>query len=249
MLNSRYSAQKKHDDIEKMLFDGAMKLFEKGQGGSGADLSKLYLENLESADLKPTEDFMQKIVRMHTSIPAHLPDKEGFLAQALKWSIDKSNPSGHPRLHQLLAYEFWKAKRYPESRHHFLYSTDGSGCGHMLAEFHSKRGFVREMDLFIVGTVLQYLCLKKHIVAAIALKAYTDSHPDIRKGPPYKHPLMNFVWLLLLAIEHKQTVTAFSTLVDRYKPSLLRQIFLSIFCGKKRLNTDLFTGTQRSWNI
>ena len=29
-----------------MLYEGAVKLFDKDQGGSGADLSKLYLENL-----------------------------------------------------------------------------------------------------------------------------------------------------------------------------------------------------------
>ena len=95
----------------------------------------------------------------------------------------------------------------------------------MLAEFHCERGFLREVDLFIAGTVLQFLCLRKHVPAAVALKAYADNHPtnlELRKGPPYKHPLLNFVWLLLLAIEHKQSVTAFTTLIEKYKPSLKR---------------------------
>jgi len=231
-LYYRYTAQKKHDEIEKLLYEGALKLFAKDQGGSGADLSKLYLENLEAGDetKKASEEIMQKVVRLYSSIPPNLPDKDLFLSQALKWSTDKQNPSGNPRLHQLLAYQFWKVKRYPESRHHFLYSLDGSGCGHMLAEFHCERGFVREIDLFIVGTVLQYLCLRKHIAAAVALKAYAEKHPSLiskggkggGSGPPYKHPLMNFVWLLLLAIEHKQSVTAFTTLIEKYKPSLKR---------------------------
>jgi len=221
-LYFRYSGQKKHEEIEKMLYDGALKLFDKEQGGSGSDLSKLYLENLVAGETKPSDEIMHKVVRLYSSIPTNLPDKDVFLSQALKWSTDKSNPSGNPRLHQLLAYEFWKVKRYPESRHHFLYSLDGSGCGHMLAEFHSERGYVREVDLFIVGTVLQYLCLRKHIAAAVALKAYSESHPSLGKGPPYKHPLINFVWLLLLAIEHKQSVAAFTTLIEKYKPSLKR---------------------------
>jgi hypothetical protein len=54
------------------------------------------------------------------------------------------------------------------------------------------------------------------------LKAYTECHPSILRGPPYKHPLLNFVWLLLLAIEHRQSVTAFSILIEKYKPALLR---------------------------
>jgi len=230
----RYTAQKKYGEIESMLYDGAMKLFAKDQGGSGADLSKLYLDNLVSMQSESAssdqegkeEERMQRVVKLYTSIPASLPDKDNFLGQAVKWSSDKHNPSGHPRLHQLLAYEFWKLKKYPESRHHFLYSSDGSGCGHMLADFHHERGLLREIDLFIVGTVLQYLCLKKHIAAAVALHAYAQKHPSLAASksgnPPFKHPLMNFVWLLLLAIEHKQSVTAFTTLTEKYMPSIKR---------------------------
>lgn len=76
--------------------------------------------------------------------------------------------------------------------------------------------------MFITNTVLQYLVLKKHIVAALALKTYTENHPEIHRGPPFKHPLLNFIWLLLLAIEQKETIAAFSTLVEHYKPSLMR---------------------------
>ena len=79
--------------------------------------------------------------------------------------------------------------------------------------------------VIIVGTVLQMLCLRKHLVAAVTLKSYTESHPSLqgeKKGPPYKHPLLNFVWLLLLAIEHKQSVTAYTILVEKYTPSLKR---------------------------
>jgi len=239
-LYYRYTAQKKYGEIESMLYEGAVKLFDKDQGGSGADLSKLYLENLTTAESEgaveasdatrsdQSEQRMRRVVTLFASIPSSLPDKDVFLSQAIKWSSDKRDyPSGHPRLHQLLAYEFWKIKKYPESRHHFLYSFDGRGCGQMLADFHHERGFVREIDLFIVGTVLQYLTLKKHIAAAVALQSYAHKHPKISssKGggnPPFKHPLMNFVWLLLLAIEHKQSVAAFTTLIEKYKPSLRR---------------------------
>ena len=224
-LYYRYSAQNKWLELENMLYDGAVKLFNHNQGGSGADLSKLYLEILEKAEFKPTEEIMKRVGKLYQLTPSNLPDKDNFKAQALKWSlIDKQNPNGHPRLHQLFAYELWRSKKYAESRQHFLHSFDGSGCGIMLAEFHVANGFPREMDLFVVGTVLQMLCLRKHIVAAVTLKSYTDSHPSLRekKGPPYKHPLLNFVWLLLLAIQGKQSVAAYTVLVEKYTPSLKR---------------------------
>ena len=112
MADYRYTALKKHDELEKMLYEGALKLFGKDQQGSGADLSKLYLENLAAAEQEPSDEIMRKVVRLHSCIPIDLPDKDAFLSQALKWSTTKSHPSGHPRLHQLLAYEFWKVKRY-----------------------------------------------------------------------------------------------------------------------------------------
>ena len=112
--------------------------------------------------------------------------------------------------------------RYSESRQNFLHSCDGSGCGKMLIEFQTVRGFPSEVDIFIAGTVLQYLAIKKQIVAAWALKSYTENHPAISRGPPFKHPLLNFIWLLLLAIEQKETISAFSTLVEKYKPSIQR---------------------------
>ncbi len=62
-----------------------------------------------------------------------------------------------------------------------MHAYDGQGCGSMLVDFHTSRGYNREVDLFVVGTVLQLLCLKKHIVAAGTLKAYTEKHPSIRR--------------------------------------------------------------------
>ena len=71
----------------------------------------------------------------------------------------------------------------------------------MLVEFHQRRGFNSELDLFIAQTVLQYLCLKKLIEAANVFRTYTKSHPNIKCDPPFSHPLLNFLWLLLVSIK------------------------------------------------
>ena len=164
-----------------------------------------------------------------------------------------------PIMLQILVVNSIYVCRYSESRQNFLYSCDGSGCGKMLIEFHSSYGLPGEVDMFIVTTVLQYLVLRKQIVAAWTLKVYTENHPSINRqdycfcvkfnicaviycyhstvvflytydnnsflffrGPPFKHALLNFAWFLLLAIEQKESISAFSTLVELYKPSLQR---------------------------
>jgi hypothetical protein len=110
-----------------------------------------------------------------------VPERDSIVADSIKWSTPAGSRHGHPRMHQMFAYYLWQAKRYTEARHHFLYSSDGDGFGAMLADFHSERGVARELDLFITGTVLQLICLRKHIVAATALKAYAEKHPGIKK--------------------------------------------------------------------
>ena len=92
-LYYRYSAQSKWTELESMLFDGSVKLFNYEQGGSGVDLAKLYLEILEKAGMTPTEEIMKKVGKLYQLTPSNLPDKDNFKAQALKWSLaDKQYP-------------------------------------------------------------------------------------------------------------------------------------------------------------
>lgn len=76
-----------------------------------------------------------------------------------------------------------------------------SGCAGMLVEFHSLKGYPSEVDLFIAQAVLQYLCLQNKKTATVAFNNYTKHHPNIKTGPPYLLPLLNFIWFLLKAIE------------------------------------------------
>jgi hypothetical protein len=40
-----------------------------------------------------------------------------------------------------------------------------------------------------------------------AFSTYTSAHPRINRGPPFTHhPLLNFVWLLLLAINSSSSL-------------------------------------------
>ena len=149
--------------------------------------------------------------RLYQLIPCDNIDKPHYLTSGLKWSSSGS-PVGHPRLHQHIAYGLWQMRKYPEARQHFLQSSDGQGCGHMLVEFHQRRGFNSELDLFIAQTVLQYLCLKKLIEAANVFRTYTKSHPNIKCDPPFSHPLLNFLWLLLVSIKVSSLFSNFAVI-------------------------------------
>ena len=53
--------------------------------------------------------------------------------------------------------------RYPESRHHFLHSSDGAGFGRMMADFHVERGYARETgtEFKVLKNWLRYQNIKK----------------------------------------------------------------------------------------
>nr|CAD7411435.1 unnamed protein product [Timema poppensis] len=107
------------------------------------------------------------------------------------------------------------------ARHHFLYSTDGFGCASLLVEIHKMRGYAAEVDLFIAQAVLQYLCLQNMSTAQAAFHCYTSQHPNIKRGPPYILPLLNFIWFLLKAVESGKLNT-FKVLCEQYQPSIKR---------------------------
>jgi len=219
-LYFRYLGQQKYVELETMLFDGAVLLFSHKEVASGTDLAKLYVDTLNQAQASPEELHFERISKLYQLIPTDNVEKPVYLSTCLKWSNNDGNVVGHPRLHQHIAYMLWQAKQFTESRQHFLHSQDGKGCGHMLVEFHLARGYNSEIDLFIAQTVLQYLCLKKCLPAAAAFHAYTVEHPTLQsdQNPPYPaHPLLNFIWFLLLAIQTSQSLTIYTILCEKYK--------------------------------
>ena len=49
--------------------------------------------------------------RLFNYIPRESPDFDVFKACSIRWSSNQQYPSGHPRLHQLLAHNLWNLKR------------------------------------------------------------------------------------------------------------------------------------------
>jgi len=226
-LYFRYTSQGKFEVLEGMLYDGATTFFSHHQTASAVDLAKLYVELLTAQGVTPTEQHFERISKLYSLIPDENVDKPHYLASSLKWSNREGREGdrggvGHPRLHQHIAYNLWQDKQYRQSTQHFLHSCDGEGCGHMLVEYHSQKGFKSEADIFIARAVLQYLCMKKHLPAALAFHSYTSNHPKIKRGPPYTRPLLNFLWLLLLSIHNSGSLSLYTVLCEKYKQQIQR---------------------------
>ncbi|BFZ17832.1 hypothetical protein BsWGS_20871 [Bradybaena similaris] len=219
----RYSGQQKYDDAADLLYRGALILLQHKQYSSGADLSLLLLDVLNKSQTPVTSDTLNQITHLFEKMDPECPDRYPYLAKAISWSkkINKDHKRGHPDLHQRFGVIFWHERNYTQARYHYIHSTDGEGCAQMLLEFHTTHGYPSEVDLFITQAVLQYLCLQNKATANVCFEVYTQRHPGIDTGPPYSLPLLNFLWLLLIALEGGK-LPVFTVLCEKYQVSISR---------------------------
>lgn len=83
-----------------MLNKGATLLLQHDQQGSGADLANLLIDVLTKSETKPCKEWIEKLGRLFALMNSSIPEREAFLTNAVKWSMD-SNKKGHPFLHQV----------------------------------------------------------------------------------------------------------------------------------------------------
>jgi len=219
----RYNGQHKYTEAADILYKGALLLLQHNQYSSGADLSMLLLDVFLNVKLPVTDERLDQVGKLFEKMVPECPERYPFLTKAVAWSqkVDKDHKRGHPDLHQKFGVIFWQENNYTQARYHYLHSADGEGCAQMLCEFHLAQGFPSEVDMFITQAVLQYLCLKNKSTANLCFEMYTQKHPKVDNGPPYTLPLLNFVWMLLVALEGGK-LAVFSVLCEKYRTSISR---------------------------
>ncbi|XP_071509251.1 Golgi to ER traffic protein 4 homolog B-like [Diadema antillarum] len=232
-LYFRYLAQKKHAEAIELVYTGASLLLQHNQHMSGADLSLLLVEALDTLQEPIAKCNIDRIASLTKALPCESPERTKFITLSLRWSQGDSRGkgSGDPELHKQFANILWQEKNFFEARYHFLRSMDGEGCALMLVEYHLNKGYSSEVDMFIAQAVLQYLCLRNKTTASLTLRVYTENHPAIKSGPPFILPLLNFIWLLLLAVK-TQKLAAFTVLCEKYQPSLQRDPCYAAYLDK-----------------
>ena len=232
-LYYRYNTKGLHEKAREFMVDGAKFLFENKQDGSAVHLSLLYVESLEKNVQEITNDIIKTLAWLHSLMPGDMPEVESFDKRSVMWSSKCKNApkTGDKQLRKQFALTYWKNKMYFEARQNFLYADDGAKFGEMLQELSVNHGFPGEIDLFLAQAVLQLLCLQSYKVAVDVFSAYTEHHPQVGKGPPFKYPLINFLCFLLVAVEKRQ-LTVFTILCDQYSISLQRDILYSDYLQK-----------------
>ena len=64
--------------------------------------------------------------------------------------------------------------------------------------------------LCFCGAVCRFLCLQNKLMAEVCFNQYTSQHPQVERGPPFVRPLLNFLWMLLLAVDGYDLISSTS---------------------------------------
>lgn len=180
-----------------------------------------------------------QIKLIHLMLRPGVEERSEFSVAILKWSTNLFTKSaidmkdqksiyenyqkvfGHFDIHREFAYNFWSEKVYVQARYHFLHSLDAVSFAHLVIECHLNFGFQSECDLFLAQAVAQYLSLRNHTSARQFFLAYTQNHPQVVKRTLvnssielYEKPLINFLNLLLKAIETQKYSISSHTLLN-----------------------------------
>ena len=107
------------------------------------------------------------------------------------------------------------ARHYVLARRHLLLSGDAEAAARFLVEMQRAVGRPDERDMFLAQAVLELLALGRRLAAAHLFAHFLRAHPDLcptpaapaaraasaQPRPPFVSPLLDFLYLLLLAID------------------------------------------------
>lgn len=205
----RLMRENRYNEVYNLLFDGCIKLLDRNQFVSGADLANLLLEmliKLDSASAlnRSQDELIANIRLMFEKISPNSPERMQFVNKSVRIKFLPTTI-----IRKQFAEILWKEKNFCDSRMHFLYSSDnGNNCALMLVEYQTSIGYPFEVDLMIAQFVLQVLCIENWQLAHNTFYGYTSNHPLIRSSKaPFTTPLLNFLCFLFIAIEKFRLVS------------------------------------------
>ncbi|CDS41121.1 golgi to er traffic protein 4 [Echinococcus multilocularis] len=244
----RCSLRKNYTESLECLLKGVNFFLESHQWESGSDLACLYVDVLIKSNREITDANLRDLCKFVSAMPSTCVDRGKFISKCL--SLFSKNEGILCAFNEFLGRQLFVEGALPQARSRIMLAGDGYKVGCFLIEMHQRYGLVSEIDLFVTQAVLQFLCVKKTSLAALTFHTYTRHHPRLEAGPPFIHfPLLNFVWLLMLAIERKHTYDIFAFLCAQYRPQLMRdpsyteyiEKISQVYFGAQRQN-DPFSG-------
>ncbi|KAH7122557.1 hypothetical protein B0J11DRAFT_342421 [Dendryphion nanum] len=226
VIAARYVKQSNWAAATDILFSGAQSLLKAGQGGSGGDLCIFLLDVFNKGEVKPDAGSKGKLLSLLRAFPKEEPTRKKFVNEMIGWSSKAGEyPAGDPEIHHVAGtlyaddLEPYDAERHlilgtkdsPETLAQLEYSWYEADDSHT-APLYAARGV---LPYLVVGNLRAankfFLLFSSRLAqkANLGVQEVSTSSSEVRVYPSL--PLLNFLGLLLLAVE-------------RADPSLYRQL-------------------------
>ncbi|CAI6333855.1 unnamed protein product [Periconia digitata] len=219
VIASRYTKSSNWAAATDILYSGAQALLQAGQGGSGGDLCILLLDVYHKGEVKCDTESKGKLLGLLRAFPKGEPTRKKFVGELVGWSARTSEyPAGDPEIHHVAGSLYADdLDPYDAERHLILGTKDSPATLATLhyawytsdsphtAPLYAARGIIpyllagnlRAANKFnlLFSSSLQ----KSPNSAALSIQEVSTASSDLRVYPSL--PLLNFLGLLLLAVE------------------------------------------------
>ncbi|KAI2620796.1 hypothetical protein GGS21DRAFT_536521 [Xylaria nigripes] len=239
VVAARYTKTANWTAAVDILYSVAQSLLKAGQGGSGGDLCVLLVDTYKQAELKPDPTTKSKLLTCLRLFDSQEPTRRKYIGEIIAWSSRFGDyPAGDPDFHHVAGSLYAEEHEAYDAERHLVLGTKDSA--ELLASMEYK--WFKEDDAHTAAqyagrAVLPYLITANVRAANASYRVFTSAlsqenegqlsvqdvssnSADARVFPSM--PLLNFLGLLLLAIQRGST-DLYRQLTVRYA-SHLREV-------------------------
>ncbi|KAG9837069.1 DUF410-domain-containing protein, partial [Aureobasidium melanogenum] len=231
VIASRYTKSSDWNSAIDLLASGASMLLKAGQGASGGDLCMFLMNVYGKAELKPDTTNKARLLSLLREFPEGEPTRKRFAGEVIGWSSKFGEyPAGDPELHHVIGTLYAEDGEATEAEKHLTLGTADSPATFASLEYEwYASDEPSTAPLYAARVLFPYLLVGNLRAANKAFLLFTSklssSNPglgvqevgsassDLRVYPSL--PLLNFLGLLLLAIE-KGSADVFKQLKSHY---------------------------------
>ncbi|KAI2473709.1 DUF410-domain-containing protein [Annulohypoxylon bovei var. microspora] len=241
VVAARYTKASNWDAAISILYNVAQSLLKAGQGGSGGDLCVLLVDIYKQAELKPDSVTKGRLLTCLRLFDSEEPTRKKYIGEMMTWSSKFGEyPAGDPELHHVAGSLYAEEHEPYDAEKHLLLGTKDSAevLGRLEYEWF-KEDDAHTAALYAARGVLPYLltgnvraantcyrlftsALNQDKQSQLGIQDVSSASADIRIYPSI--PLLNFIGLLLLAIQranadvYKQLHNKYATLLGEVEP-------------------------------
>ncbi|GAB7342469.1 hypothetical protein MBLNU457_g0670t1 [Dothideomycetes sp. NU457] len=219
VIATRYVKASDWESAADLLCSGATMLLKANQGGSGGDLCNFLMEVYNKAGFEVDIKNKARLLYLLRTFPAGEPTRKRFVSEMVGWSAKHGEfPAGDPEIHHIAGTLFAQDGDALDAERHLTLGTSDSpvAMANMEHEWYTSDE-PSSAPLYAARAVFPYLlvgnlraankamllfCSKLASTPGLSVQEVSSSSSDLRVYPSL--PLLNFLGLLLLAIQRGQ---------------------------------------------